>query len=114
MAKVIAIHEYELLPGVSVEAVDRLLAATPFPTLAGWKTSYAKGERGERIGKYIMIHEFESTEIRDRYFPSEGGEAGVEVQDLFTNPDLDAFVRAWDKLATPLLKAVYTDYIEIS
>ncbi len=40
-----------------------------------------KGNRGARQGQYVILTEFESVELRDRYFPSMG-EASEEWQRL--------------------------------
>jgi hypothetical protein len=113
MPKVFAIHYFELKPGASAEALDRLLAANPFPTLPGWKSYFARGDRGERASKYVLIHEFDSVEIRDRYFPTEGGAPNPEVERLFNDPTVQAVGQEWDKLATSLMKTVYTDYVVV-
>jgi len=113
MSKVFAIHHFELKPGASAAALEQLLAANPFPTLPGWKSSYARGERGDRAGKYVLIHEFDSVDIRDRYFPAEGGEVHPDVQRLFEDPKMQAIGDQWDALATPLMGAVYTDYVVV-
>src|SRR5688572_27763550 len=88
MAKVFSIHEFELKPGASADALDQLIASNQSPTLPGWKTYFVKGERGERVNQYAMIHEFDSAEIRDQYFPSAGGEPSAEVQQLFGSPEM--------------------------
>ena len=113
MSKVFAIHNFELKPGASAEALEKLLAENTFPTLPGWTSYYARGERGERAGKYALIHEFESAEVRDRYFPTEGGEVPEEVQRLFSDPKMQVIAEEFDKLATSTINSVYTDYMVI-
>ena len=56
MAKVYSIHYFELKHDVSAEALEQFLADNPFPTLPGWTSYYLKGERGERVGKYALVH----------------------------------------------------------
>ena len=42
------------------------------PDLEGWKTYLLKGDRGDRVGKLLLMLEIESVEARDRYFPRPG------------------------------------------
>jgi hypothetical protein len=113
MTKVFAIHYFDLKPGASAEELDQLLAANPFPTLPGWKTYYVKGDRGERTGKYGLIHEFDSIEIRDLYFPTENGDPNPDVQKLFTDPKQQALGPEFERLVTGGGVAVHTDYVLI-
>jgi hypothetical protein len=110
MAKVYSIHYFELKPDVSAETLEQFLAANPFPTLPGWTSYYLKGERGERGGKYALVHEFESAEIRDHYFPKEDGEPHPEFQELLNSPKMQYFRANLTKYATSLMYAIYTDY----
>ena len=110
MAKVYSIHYFELKPDVSAEVLEQFLAANPFPTLPGWTSYYLKGERGERVGKYALVHEFENVEVRDHYFPKEDGEPHPDFQAVLNGPKMQ-FIRAnWTKYATSPMYAVYTDY----
>jgi hypothetical protein len=52
------------------------------PKLTGWKTRLLKGDRGARTGKYLVLHEIESLEARDRYF-QRSGEASEEFTRFF-------------------------------
>lgn len=113
MAKVFAIHYFDLKPGANASAFEKFIAADPFPTLSGWNTHIVKGERGERAGKYALIHEFDSVEIRNRYFPAEGGEPNPEVQQLFNSPEMQAAGEQWDAFATSMMQTVYTDYVVV-
>ncbi len=80
MSKIISVHILEPLPGVTLEDYEKVMfeAAQAFQMIdaKGWKTYVSKGDRGIRKGKYALIHEFDSIEARQRYFPVEGGEAG--------------------------------------
>src|SRR5215203_1303380 len=74
MPKVFGRHEIELQPGVEPEDYERFFAEELAPTLKlpGWKTHLLRGDRGARGGKYLVLHEIESLDARDRYFPGPG------------------------------------------
>ena len=69
MGKVFSVQTIDLKPGVSEadleEFVRNLQAVAP-----GLIVYVAKGDRGVHNGHYAVIVEFESAEVRDRYFPS--------------------------------------------
>ncbi len=113
MSKVFALHYFDLKPDVSAEALEQFLETNPFPTLPGWKSYYVKGERGERAGRYAILHEFDSAEIRDRYFPKEDGIPNPEFQSLLNDPKMQLLRGKWSKLATSIMHAIYTDYMVI-
>ena len=83
MAKVISIHEIELRPGVTAEDFERFLTAEYLPGVApmppGWSVAYLKGDRAERAGKFAVLFEVDSVEVRDRFFTS-SGEPSAELQ----------------------------------
>ena len=83
MTKVISIHEIELHPGVTTEEFERFLTAEYLPGVApmppGCSVTYLKGDRAERAGKFAVLFEVESVEMRDRFFPS-SGEPSAELQ----------------------------------
>lgn len=74
MAKVFGIHYLELLPGVKEEDFEQFTTEHRYPATTRQDFTFyvLKGERGERVGKYLMICEFDSIEARDRYWPSPG------------------------------------------
>lgn len=115
MSKVFAIHTIELKPGVRPETFEQFVneEVSRVPWLAGWTTLVARGDRGERRGKYVVIHVFDSEATRNMYFPSEGGEISVEAQQLFSSAEMQALGERWDALATPLSQTVYTDYVVV-
>jgi hypothetical protein len=109
MSKVLAIHLIEPHPGISIEEFEQRVLEV-LQVFDGWKTYVLKGDRGERKGQHLLIHEFDSIETRDRYFPNEDGSAAEEVRLSRHRPDLDekwyATVRT-----TPYLP--YTDYVRM-
>ena len=113
MSKIFAIHTIELKPGVKPETFEKFIAeaVNRLPSLKGWTTHIAKGDRGERRGKYVVIHVFDSMETRDMYFPLEGGQSADEVQQLFDTQEMQVVGEQWETYATSLMKTVYTDYV---
>jgi hypothetical protein len=71
MAKVLGIHDIELQPGVSTEEFERAIRAVG-GAQRGVKIYFARGDRGARAGKYIMVVEVESVERRDQLWPTAG------------------------------------------
>ncbi len=110
MAKVFSVATLELRPGVRGEDFERFWIEqyAPMGTKLGWTAYIAKGDRGERAGKYAVIWEIPSVETRDRFAPADG----VFTQELHDRlgPDferldkqLDTFIEGWP----------HTDYVEI-
>jgi hypothetical protein len=114
MTKVFAVHEIELLPGVSAAEFETFFAAQigSAPIYPGWWAKLLKGDRGARAGKYLVIFEIESLELRDRYFPRAGEQSEEAIQFTHQHPEIDAIFEKWRTLTTPLGE-VYTDYVVV-
>jgi hypothetical protein len=73
-----------------------------------------KGVRGDRAGRYLVMGEIESVEVRDRYFPvadPAAGQVSPEVGQFF-GARAAAFPK-WEKLATAP-DVIFTDYVDVS
>lgn len=113
MSKVFGMHMIALKPGVKAEDFEKFVTEelSTLPSLEGVKTYLLKGDRGDREGKYLFMDEFESVEVRDRYFPSPG-EMSKEAQQFYGAPALVAMMEKWASLATPV-DVIYTDYVAL-
>jgi hypothetical protein len=83
MPKVFATWIFTLKPGVSEEEFKRFVREWPLDPPTGTHPRILKGERGEGLGKYLMLNEFESLETRNSYFPARHtpvGEAEERMQ----------------------------------
>ncbi len=80
MAKVFSIHTIEPRPSVSASQIEQALSEATY-SVPGQTVYLLKGNRGARAGQYVILAEFESVELRDRYFPATG-EASEEWQRL--------------------------------
>ncbi len=111
MSKVFGMHMIALKPGVKAEDFEKFVTKEiyPLPSLAGTGAYLLKGDRGDREGKYLMMTEFESVEVRDRYFPAPG-EMSKEAQQVYAS-----FAVAMEKWATfaTLMDVIYTDYVVV-
>ena len=112
MAKVIRITEITLKPGVKPEEFERLVSEelTKAPVPSGVRIRFLKCDRdsqGERIGMYVDELEFESVDVRDRYFPTES-ENSTEFNEWWAEHGM-----LWDKFYT-MVDGRYIDYIEYS
>jgi hypothetical protein len=94
--KVFGLHEIEVPPGVTPEEHEQFLTKVlaSAPVLPGWKTYLLRGERGERAGKLLLLHEIETVEARDRYFP--GPEEVSEEWGQFVEQNPEAAV--WERV----------------
>jgi len=110
MAKVYAIHEIALNPGVNAEDFERFLtellaAMTP----SGITNHLVKGDRGKRSGQYALLSEYDSVEVRDRFFPTEGSEG--EGMEALTREVLEKFASFTStELGDP---DTYTDSVDV-
>ena len=80
MAKVFSVHLIDLQPGVTETELEQAMHEATYcvPRQAVY---LLKGNRGAREGKYALLVEFDSVELRDRYFPATG-EASEEYNRL--------------------------------
>lgn len=74
MAKVFGVHVVELKPGTTPEFFERFvleqfLPALPLDRTPGVRAYLLKADRGARANQFLWMFEFDSVEIRDRYFP---------------------------------------------
>ena len=108
MAKVFGIHEVTLRPGVTEGEFERSMAevAGKWPQLEGWTNYVVKGDRGEHVGRYLLIYAVESVEARDRYFP-QAGTPSEEAQRA-----MESSAGVFDRL-NELATTVFTDYVEL-
>ena len=109
MSKVFGMHMIALKPGVKAEDFEKFVTTEiyPLPSLAGLKSYLLKGDRGDREDRYLMMYEFESVEVRDRYFPSPGV-ASKEAQQI-----LESYAAAMEKWATFATPVDVTDYVVV-
>src|SRR5262245_4523471 len=97
MAKVFALHEVELLPGVGAKEFEKLCVTEIWSVqiYPVWWAQRLKADRGERTGKYLVIFEIESLELRDRYFPKTGEQSEEARQFTYQHPEIDAIFEKW-------------------
>jgi hypothetical protein len=108
MAKVFGIHPLVLHPGVNADAFERFVREEiQGLSFAGQKIAVLKGDRGDRLGEYLYMIEFESVEVRDRLFPHEK-ELAAETQAAVIA--LLPVLEKWGTFATPFNMSVSTDY----
>ncbi|MEP6513716.1 MAG: hypothetical protein ABJA79_07595, partial [Parafilimonas sp.] len=69
---VIAIRKVKVKAGVSDQAFEQFaekVAHSDYGKLPGVKEYFAKGERGDEVGTYLYVWEFDSKITRNFYFP---------------------------------------------
>ena len=111
MTKSIRIFEYTLNPGVQPEEFERFVVEelTKAPLQSGVRIRFLKCDRdsqGERIGTYANELEFDSVEVRNRYFP-EVLETSAEFDQWWADQDHGAL---WEKYHS-MVDGRYLDYI---
>src|SRR5687768_8923521 len=113
MAKVFGIHHLELKNAADAAEFERIVSdeLNALPKLPGWEVSIVKGERGENIGKYVLIFEFESLEVRNRDLPGDGTMA-PDVQ-KFMDTNTPTFDKVSSYLTAPLGGGTFTDYVTV-
>ena len=117
MPKVFGMHEIELQPGVEPEDYERFFAEELAPTLKlpGWKTHLLRGDRGARGGKYLVLHEIESLDARDRYFPGPGEQSEEFTRFLEQHPETAAAMEKWEGYSTIHSENdTTTDYVAVA
>jgi len=110
MAKIFGFTPLELRSGVNGEDFEKFFnnEFALFGHKLGWKAYVLKADRGERVGKYAVIWELPSIELRNRQIPGPD-QITEEVLQLLgpewdeANKKLDTFVVGWPS----------TDYVEM-
>ncbi len=114
MAKILSVHVYEPAPGASEEAYENLMLATARELQSfvaeGWRSYVVKGDRGANKGKYGIIHEFDSVEARNRYWPVEDGGATEETQRIFFDWIDRGLTEQWEALVDEGRGLDYSDF----
>lgn len=116
---VIAIRKMKLKPGASAEEFNKLaqkIAHKDFGALPGVKEYIAKGERGDEVGTYIYVIEFDSKKTRDFYYPkpgSDGSDASADAKRLMQSLDTSANQQFGKLVEMVPGGAGYTDYLVI-
>ena len=107
MAKVVGILPVDLKPGITDDQVQELAAdfVRRFKVPGIIYARLAKADRGERADKYMFMWEFESVEVRDRYFPTPGVASDAWQQNIAGAP-----AELVDRFFT-LFTAEFTDYV---
>jgi hypothetical protein len=112
MSKIMSIHTLEALPGANREDFEKVMleaaSTDPMVNAEGWKTYIVKGDRGARKGQFALIHEFDSVEARNRYFPTENGEPAEEAQQVLRSFEASGLANRWNALVKD---GDYTDYV---
>ena len=114
MAKVFGIHHLELKNAADAAEFERIVSdeLNALSNPPGWQLSIVKGERGENVGKYVLIFEVESLETRNRDHPG-GGPVTPELQKWY-DTSLPMLDKLSSYLTTPLFRGgVFTDYVVV-
>jgi hypothetical protein len=119
MPKLYGMHHLELRPEVAPDAFERFVTDELSRLLhrEGQRTYVLKGDRGERVGKYLFVIEYDTVERRDQDSPGSNqdseelkqwlAEHEAQVGQLFAQ--LSTYVLPdWD------IGYHYTDYVEVS
>jgi hypothetical protein len=110
MTKIFEVIPIELRPGANEGDFERFWIEE-FASLGrrlDWVGHLARSDRGERDGRYAVIWEIPSVELRDRYY-SARDEPTQEMLNLLES-DFKGLV---DKLFTFVEEWPFTDYVEI-
>ena len=107
MKKVIGVHLFQLKPEVTAEDFERFVAEEIHPAVNGPDIALriCRGERGERLGKYVMLFEFDDVAARNRYFP--GTAEPTQAAKTMISAWWDRFTRYAE------IMGVFTDYVTV-
>jgi hypothetical protein len=73
MSKVFGIHTIELRPGVKAEDFERFVIEHFYSlSVEGGEIYVAIGDKGKRVGEYVLVWVFDSVEARDRFAGAPG------------------------------------------
>jgi len=115
MAGTCGVHRITLKAGVDEAEFERFAVeemAPAFSSIPGLTWRFLKGERGDRAGKYLVLWEVESVEMRDLYFPV-AGEGGAEEFERLEE-ELQPVPQRWAEMVASFSDPSFTDYLVLS
>ena len=112
MAKVLGVHEIELGADKDPAEFERLASAVLAEAAPdGLNVRVFKADRGPRNGRYMILIEIDSVEVRDRIFPIENEDSAEVLAFFDAHPTAG---EAWGRLDSCVPDfGVATDYVEL-
>src|SRR5215467_11162569 len=104
MSKVWALHMIALRPGVKANEFEKFVKneGSKMPMYDGWKVRLLKGERGERVGRYMVLIEIDDLATRDRFSPSENASSPEADKFAKAHPESLPVLEKWRKYVSAL------------
>ena len=110
MAKVVGVHEIMLRGGVTESEFEALVAdykKSVAPPPAGVSVRVMRGTRGDRVGRFLMLFEFDSLEAYKHHSPT-----------MYTHSEewrkwMEANAAATQKVTAAVHGMIFTDYVEL-
>jgi hypothetical protein len=112
MSRVIGLHETALHHGVSEAEFEQFLREELAPAAAKLehlKLYVIKGDRGDRMGRYLTVVEFDSVDERNRQWPERDQASEEGKQEM---EKLQPVIQKWQTYAN-FGNPAFTDYVEI-
>jgi hypothetical protein len=114
MGKLYGVHTVELKPGVTGEEVEQFARTliAQMPPISGMRFALLKGDRGDHIGRYLWLIEFDSVEARDQLIPDSGPTEVMLEWFAVVTPMLEG----WRQYVTaiPGPETPHTDYHDVT
>jgi len=114
--KVFGIHYYTLKQGVAPSAFEKFIADEWEPVVGelfpGIKMMIMKGERGSKIGHYIMVYDITSLYVRNFYWPSAG--ESTDVANAIDEKCGDQCSQLWTRFDEMAERTEWTDYVALT
>jgi hypothetical protein len=118
MAKIYGVHTISLRLGASAEEFERFVneEVNGMSMYDGWKLMVLKGDRGDRVGRFLVLFEIDDVASRDRYAPADGSTTPETERFLQNHPELQTIAERWSQFATPFWEGIdaATDYAVIA
>ena len=112
--KVLGIHHYSLTEGVEAAKFEEFIREDWLPTVnvvPGIHLMVMKGERGAKVGNYLLVFEIDSLYVRDYYFPRPGEQS--EAARAAQGKCGERCEQVWNKLDSMVERSEYTDYVQL-
>ncbi len=121
VAKIYGMHPIRLHPGVDgaeferffTEEFARVVAAESGAETAGWKAHLLKGDKGDRVGQYMLMVEIESEEARGDAHDQTSEE--IAAEEANASEEWRSVMAKWRTFTPNWLgeNTVYTDYVVV-
>jgi hypothetical protein len=114
--RMLGIHSYNLKDGVTPAEFEKFIVEEFNPVMRGLfpgiEVKFMKGEKGPKVGNYILVYDIQSQFVRNFYWPQQGGK--TDASNKITDSCGEKCDKVWTRFQELVERAGWADYIEVN